>query len=92
VAEIHTLILSQSGGSEGYGFALPVDLAAAALDQAATLGEDSAVDDIFYSMNRQRITGTARLRGQLNGVQSVEPVAFQVGRNGKLRLLVMELP
>ena len=73
-------------------FAALSELHAGSFAQVPTLGEDLQVDDIVYSMNRQRVTGAVRLRELLKGLHRGEPVAFRVERGGALHFVAMELP
>jgi serine protease Do len=72
---INTLILSKSGGSEGLGFAVPVDLVAAVVDQLRRTGRVTPGDiGLGGRTNGQVIAQALRLRSETGVVvQDVEP-------------------
>jgi len=67
-------------------------LVTAALVETPALGENLVVGDIIYRMNREPVTSSEHLRDLLSGVQTGDPVAFQVERDGQLRFVATEIP
>jgi serine protease Do len=67
-------------------------LVTAALVETPALGENLVVGDIIYRMNREPVTSSEHLRDLLSGVQTGDPVAFQVERDGRLRFVATEIP
>jgi hypothetical protein len=65
VLDLDDALAAELGQTRGQGGVL----VAAELSQLPTLGEHLRVNDIVYIMNRQPVTGAARLRELLKGLR-----------------------
>jgi serine protease Do len=88
VMDLDQKLAEQLGQARGSGGVL----VAAMTEDGPSFDEDLRAGDIIYRVNRQRVSGAARLRELLNGMKPGDAVAFEIERDGQLHFLALELP